>query len=370
MKKRIVSAVIAVVMTATLPLMAFAHSGRTDGSGGHKDNKNKSGLGGYHYHCGGYPAHLHTNGVCPYRSGGSSSTYSSTPKTVYASRINAVSIPKTINAGESTQLKGTVYPSNATDSTITWSSDTPEIASVSKDGKLQANGVGTAVIVATTSRGTSTKFNITVNEILATGIEIENKIEEITLEEIQKLNVIFIPENTTYKDIEWSSSDENIVKVSSDGTITAMDLGTATITATHKELQDSFEIEVLPIKAESIEIQDLADKDEIEDGYKVNENDTISLTAIIYPENTTDKIIKWSVDDENIATIDENGNLTILATGTVVVTAETENGKTDKMTLEIYSNVPTAIGGTAIGGIAVACVAYFIFKRKKKNAEG
>ena len=44
-----------------------AHSGRTDSSGGHRDNKNKSGLGSYHYHCGGYPAHLHTNG-CPYKS--------------------------------------------------------------------------------------------------------------------------------------------------------------------------------------------------------------------------------------------------------------------------------------------------------------
>lgn len=43
-----------------------AHSGRTDSSGGHKDNKNKSGLGSYHYHCGGNPPHLHKNGVCPY----------------------------------------------------------------------------------------------------------------------------------------------------------------------------------------------------------------------------------------------------------------------------------------------------------------
>jgi len=47
-------------------MQAFAHSGRTDGSGGHRDNKNKSGLGSYHYHCGGYPPHLHNNGVCPY----------------------------------------------------------------------------------------------------------------------------------------------------------------------------------------------------------------------------------------------------------------------------------------------------------------
>lgn len=47
-------------------IVAEAHSGRTDSSGGHHDNKNKSGLGSYHYHCGGNPAHLHTGGVCPY----------------------------------------------------------------------------------------------------------------------------------------------------------------------------------------------------------------------------------------------------------------------------------------------------------------
>lgn len=50
-----------------------AHSGRTDSSGGHRDNKNKSGLGSYHYHCGGYPAHLHKNGICPYSSEASKS---------------------------------------------------------------------------------------------------------------------------------------------------------------------------------------------------------------------------------------------------------------------------------------------------------
>lgn len=46
--------------------LTFAHGGRTDSNGGHRDNKNVSGLGPYHYHCGGYPPHLHKNGVCPY----------------------------------------------------------------------------------------------------------------------------------------------------------------------------------------------------------------------------------------------------------------------------------------------------------------
>lgn len=61
-------------------LIVEAHSGRTDSSGGHRDNKNKSGLGSYHYHCGGHPAHLHRNGVCPYagRTTSSSSSRRST----------------------------------------------------------------------------------------------------------------------------------------------------------------------------------------------------------------------------------------------------------------------------------------------------
>lgn len=72
-----------------------AHSGRTDASGGHRDNKNKSGLGPYHYHCGGYPAHLHTNGVCPYDSASaeteSSSAAAYTPASSYVGQYKYAS---------------------------------------------------------------------------------------------------------------------------------------------------------------------------------------------------------------------------------------------------------------------------------------
>lgn len=58
-------------------IVAEAHGGRTDANGGHKDNKNKSGLGSYHYHCGGHPAHLHTDGGCPYSSGSTATSTAS-----------------------------------------------------------------------------------------------------------------------------------------------------------------------------------------------------------------------------------------------------------------------------------------------------
>ena len=50
-----------------ITMVVSAHGGKTDGTGGHRDNQNKSGLGYYHYHCNGYPAHLHENGACPYK---------------------------------------------------------------------------------------------------------------------------------------------------------------------------------------------------------------------------------------------------------------------------------------------------------------
>ena len=75
--KRGLSGVLAILMLAGCAMTTSAHSGRTDSRGGHKDNKNASGLGYYHYHCGGYPAHLHTNGVCPYKNNSYADTSSS-----------------------------------------------------------------------------------------------------------------------------------------------------------------------------------------------------------------------------------------------------------------------------------------------------
>lgn len=76
-KQKILSIVIVFILTVALGMNCYAHSGRTDKNGGHKDNQNKSGLGNYHYHCGGHPAHLHPNGVCPYNSNSKTTT---TPK--------------------------------------------------------------------------------------------------------------------------------------------------------------------------------------------------------------------------------------------------------------------------------------------------
>ncbi|MBP3342272.1 MAG: hypothetical protein J6K99_07080 [Peptococcaceae bacterium] len=65
-KPKIVITVLLVICIAFFPMATFAHGGGKDSNDGHHDYKNKSGLGPYHYHCGGAKAHLHPNGVCPY----------------------------------------------------------------------------------------------------------------------------------------------------------------------------------------------------------------------------------------------------------------------------------------------------------------
>ena len=110
LKRIIAILMICLTITVTLPteflnttLTVDAHSGRTDRYGGHKDNKNKSGLGYYHYHCGGYPAHLHDNGVCPYAGTNNVSSFSVNKSNVGTTNTASNSVVSNKNSSNNSQ---------------------------------------------------------------------------------------------------------------------------------------------------------------------------------------------------------------------------------------------------------------------------
>lgn len=143
---------------------------------------------------------------------------------------------------------------------------------------------------------------------------------------------------------------------------------TATITATHKELTDSIDIEVKPIDAESIEIVLPEDTETNDDGLpKIKKGSKIQLEAEIEPESTTYKDIVWSVSDETIATVDENGVLNANSTGTITVTATAKSGVTEEIEIEVYSTAGSTAAG--VGGVAIigAGVVYYLKRKKAKN---
>ena len=192
--KKIVSALISILIVVSMQISVYSHSGRTDANGGHKDNQNKSGLGSYHYHCGGHPAHLHPNGVCPYSSSsksstsssgsgtssGSSSSSSSSSSTSSGSSSTSSSSSKTstiavteiqieekienMEIGENEKLTATITPSNATDKNVTWQSSDVNVATVDQTGEVSAKKSGVVTITATTSNGKSSTITINVKE--------------------------------------------------------------------------------------------------------------------------------------------------------------------------------------------------------------
>lgn len=115
---------------------SYAHSGRTDSSGGHKDNKNKSGLGYYHYHCGGHPAHLHKNGICPYSksSSGSKKSTSNTKKSSSSNKNTKTSSDSQKTSTSITKQKTSSAPKKAsTDTKSTTSKNTKTSANIVKN---------------------------------------------------------------------------------------------------------------------------------------------------------------------------------------------------------------------------------------------
>lgn len=185
-KTKIISILLIILSTISIGANTYAHSGKTDSSGGHKDNKNQSGLGSYHYHCGGHPAHLHTNGVCPYSSSSSSNkkstssssskssasgSYSSgtkttaiTPSTIDVTTIQINEKLESIEVGKSKILTVTITPSNATDKNVTWKSSDESIATVSTSGEVTAKKSGTVNISAISSNGKTSTITINIKE--------------------------------------------------------------------------------------------------------------------------------------------------------------------------------------------------------------
>lgn len=176
-KVKIISILLIDLSIILIGVNVYGHSGRTDSRGGHKDNQNKSGLGSYHYHCGGHPAHLHTNGVCPYspssqssKSSTSSSSSSNskqkpkTPTTIVATNIKINENEISIKEGESKKLTVTITPENVTDKNVKWKSNDENIATISSTGEIIAKKAGKVEITATSSNGKIDTIKINVRE--------------------------------------------------------------------------------------------------------------------------------------------------------------------------------------------------------------
>ena len=161
----------------------------------------------------------------------------------------------------------------------------------------------------------------------------------MTLTEGESVNLSakVLPENAADKTVNWSSSNESVVLVSSNGKAMALSLGKAIITAKSGDKSDfitiSVEAKVIPVTGVSL------DKTQIT--IKVGESET--LTPTITPEDATNKKVSWTSSNDKVATV-EDGKVVGVQPGSVPITVTTEDGaKTAECPVTVKSNLAPSV---------------------------
>ena len=266
--------------------------------------------------------------------------------------VSGVSLDKTtatMNIGDVAYLTATLSPDNATDQNVSWTSSDPSVVTVSNSGSfvtagsstITAVGKGTATITVTTEDGSlSATCTVTVNAPV-TGVSLDNTTATMIVGDTKQLTATVQPTNANDQDVTWSSSNESVATVSSDGLITAVGKGTAKITVTTEDGSFTATCTVtVNIAVTSVSLDNT-------DIYIIVGN-TEQLTATVLPDNASDKSVTWSSSDETVATVSSAGLVTAVAEGIATITVTTKDGSfTATCTIVV---IPSSTGIQTLSG--------------------
>lgn len=223
--------------------------------------------------------------------------------------------------GGSGKIRYSVLPGNATNTNVTFKSLNEKVATVDANGVVTGVSEGNADIVITTEEGGfEAKCTVRVDGIDARGIErVGDKTVTMGLNQTRQLQVKITPSDTTNKNVQWTSSNNSVATVDSNGVVTSKNSGSTIITATtHNELKTEFFIEV-----ETSVTNITLNSNEI----NLNPGGTFKLDATVNPSNASNKNIKWISANESIATVDQSGNVAADVAGTTYISAVSADGK-------------------------------------------
>lgn len=145
--------------------------------------------------------------------------------------VSSITLNKTtleMFKGDTSTIKATVKPADATDKTVTWTTSNSKVATV-KSGKVTAVGDGTATITAETSNGLKATCKVSVSTPVE-AISLNKTSLEMNIDDYTFLTATILPADATDKTVTWSTTDSEVATVKN-GKVIAVGEGTATITA-------------------------------------------------------------------------------------------------------------------------------------------
>ncbi len=233
----------------------------------------------------------------------------------------------TVEVGSDTQFSVLVRYSDGSTRTFTsssggtWTSSDPSIATITSSGLATGVAPGTVTITAR-AEGQSDTATLTVTPPPVASVSVTPESAEVQVGSTVALTATTLDAGgavLTGRTVTWSSSDAEIAIVGSDGTVTALSLGIATITARSEGQSGESTIAVVPIPVASVDVTPATATVEL--------GQTQQFTATPVDSNGTplaDRSVSWTSGDTGILIVDGNGLATAVGVGTATVTATSE----------------------------------------------
>lgn len=279
--------------------------------------------------------------------------------------------------GGTLQMSANVLPSSATNKEFTWSVETSSDSGTSMTGNAIISNAGLVTALAdgtVTVKATSTQNSKVVGTYKITISGQTKKVTKVTVTGADtiatssaaatlQMGVDILPSDAADKTITWTVESmydsqtglNGSATISSTGLVTAISNGKVKVKATAKS--GVYGSKVITITGQPIKVSSfiMTTEDNVT-GLETNGGKKLTLQMYakdVAPVNASDKTVTWKVDNKiGTASIDQNGLLTAITNGTVLVTATTNDGS------NISQNKLITISGqiVKVGQIIVAAV--------------
>ena len=188
----------------------------------------------------------------------------------------------------------------------------------------QTAGNYTIGLKVTDSLNRTDATTATVNvRIAVTGITLNKDILNLEKGAKETILATVVPADAPDTSVIWSSNNPAVATVTSNGEVSGIDLGSATITAKTTDGSYVVTCTVTVVKPVVVVTGVTLDQGTL----RLNVNHVATLTAIVLPTDASNKELSWSTGDSNIAIVNQSGVVTAVGPGACDITVTTVDGE-------------------------------------------
>ena len=254
-------------------------------------------------------------------------TESSTEATNPVVKVSRITLSKTsyrYNRSSSNgrlRLISTVYPTNASNKAVKWTTSNNKIATVDSSGMVTLKSKGMVYITATSKDGSNKSARCKINVVQkVTNVKLNKTNLHFSKKSKCKLRVTLSPVGVSSKSVSWKSSNKRVATVNKKGIVKAKKKGYCTITVTAKDGSKKSAkclvvvgTEVKGIKLNKAKISITKDK-------------SYSLKATVTNKNAVYKSVSWSTTNSKVATVNSKGVVKGINKGSCYIKVTAKDG--------------------------------------------